>query len=137
MRDHHPGTDNHTGLARVVSAGLRDEDARGVSRRDAVFGGGSAAVLSQVFGPSVVGRQREATRKNGREASRSYGLSAVASAPGSKRDELDELVEDQAALRRVATLVARAARPAEVFEAVCGEVARLVEAPSTKLFQYG
>jgi signal transduction histidine kinase len=61
----------------------------------------------------------------------------VESAPGSKCDELDELVEDQAALRRVATLVARAARPAEVFEAVCGEVARLLEAPSTKLFQYG
>jgi signal transduction histidine kinase len=55
----------------------------------------------------------------------------------SSHDSLRQLVEEQAALRRVATLVARAAPPAELFEAVCGEVARLLEAPSTKLFQYG
>ena len=42
------------------------------------------------------------------------------------RVELARLAEEQAALRRVATLVARGASPAEVFEAVAAEVARLL-----------
>ena len=40
--------------------------------------------------------------------------------------ESRRLAEEQAALRRVATLVARGASPAEVFEAVAAEVARLL-----------
>jgi signal transduction histidine kinase len=51
-------------------------------------------------------------------------------------DELRRLVEEQAALRRVATLVARAAPPAEVFDAVCAEFARLGDAPFTRLFRH-
>jgi signal transduction histidine kinase len=42
------------------------------------------------------------------------------------RDELSALAEQQAALRRVATLVARGVGPSEVFEAVADEMARLV-----------
>ena len=42
------------------------------------------------------------------------------------RVELARLAEEQAALRRVATLVARGASPAEVFETVAAEVARLL-----------
>jgi K+-sensing histidine kinase KdpD len=40
------------------------------------------------------------------------------------RDELRVLAEQQAALRRVATLVARGVDPAELFSAVAGELAR-------------
>ena len=47
--------------------------------------------------------------------------------------ELRLLAEEQAALRRVATLVARAVAPAELFDAVCCEVAQLLEAPATRL----
>ncbi|MDQ1514317.1 MAG: hypothetical protein QOE80_147 [Actinomycetota bacterium] len=50
-------------------------------------------------------------------------------------NELCLLVEEQAALRRVATLVARAVPPAEVFDAVCGEVGWLLEAPLTRLLR--
>jgi signal transduction histidine kinase len=46
------------------------------------------------------------------------------------------LAEEQAALRRVATLVARGARPAEVFEAVTGEVGRLIGADEAALRRY-
>ena len=47
--------------------------------------------------------------------------------PGeSARDGLEELVREQAALRRVATLVAEGAPPAEVFAAVVNEVARIL-----------
>jgi signal transduction histidine kinase len=44
---------------------------------------------------------------------------------------LRQLAEEQAALRRVATLVARGARPAEVFTAVADELGRLIGAEAT------
>jgi signal transduction histidine kinase len=44
------------------------------------------------------------------------------------RDELARLLAEQAALRRVATLVARGVDPAEVFSAVAEEVRRLLDA---------
>src|ERR1700745_873884 len=44
------------------------------------------------------------------------------------RDQLTRLREEQAALRRVATLVARAAPPEEVFASVTAEVGRLLSA---------
>jgi signal transduction histidine kinase/uncharacterized protein YoaH (UPF0181 family) len=53
------------------------------------------------------------------------------------RAELARLADEQAALRRVATLVARGAEPAEVFEAVCAEVGRLILADVAGLARYG
>jgi signal transduction histidine kinase len=47
------------------------------------------------------------------------------------RARLDELAREQAALRRVATLVASGARPAEVFTAVADELGRLIGAEAT------
>ena len=44
---------------------------------------------------------------------------------------LRQLADEQAALRRVATLVARGARPAEVFTAVADELGRLIGAEAT------
>jgi signal transduction histidine kinase len=49
--------------------------------------------------------------------------------PGQAR--LHQLAENQAALRRVATLVARGARPAVVFTAVADELGRLIGAEAT------
>ena len=42
-----------------------------------------------------------------------------------ERVEVQRLVEEQAALRRVATLVARGVEPTEIFSAVSDEVAQL------------
>src|SRR2546423_8203501 len=50
--------------------------------------------------------------------------------------ELHRLVEEQAAFRRVATLVASGAPPAEVFEAVSAEVAALIGADGSALTRY-
>ena len=55
---------------------------------------------------------------------------------GTRRDRPDlirlrELAEEQAALRRVATLVAGGARPAEVFTAVADELGRLIGAEAS------
>src|SRR5271166_3685863 len=46
------------------------------------------------------------------------------------------IADEQAALRRVATLVARAAPPAEVFAAVTAEVGRVLGVDHTSLFRY-
>jgi signal transduction histidine kinase len=52
------------------------------------------------------------------------------------RDELATLAEQQAALRRVATLVARAASPSEVFSAVAEEMARCLKVPNAEVHRY-
>ena len=50
--------------------------------------------------------------------------------------QVRRVVEEQAALRRVATLVAGGAQPAEVFEAVSAEVAALIGADGSALTRY-
>ena len=52
------------------------------------------------------------------------------------RDELGVLAEQQAALRRVATLVARGVSPAEVFTAVADELARCLHVVNAGLLRY-
>ena len=54
----------------------------------------------------------------------------------SSRDKLATLAEDQAALRRVATLVARGAAPSEVFGAVIDEIRRCVHAGQVGLWRF-
>jgi PAS domain S-box-containing protein len=56
-------------------------------------------------------------------------LVATAIANAGARDELSTLVEEQAALRRVATLVARGVSPEEIFSAVTNEMAQLFGSP--------
>ena len=64
-------------------------------------------------------------------------LSATAIADAESRAELARLAEEQAALRRVATLVARSGRPEEVFAAVGEEVGRLLDADLAGMGRYG
>jgi GAF domain-containing protein len=52
------------------------------------------------------------------------------------QDQLARLAAEQAALRRVATLVARGVTPAAVFAAVAAEVRRLLPADRTYLGRY-
>ena len=61
---------------------------------------------------------------------------ATAIANSQAHEELTRLAEEQAALRRVATLVAAGAPPAEVFEAVSAEVAALIGAEGSALTRY-
>jgi signal transduction histidine kinase len=63
-------------------------------------------------------------------------LVATAIANAQARLELRAQAEEQAALRRVATLVARAAPPEEVFAAVTAEVGRVLEVDCTMLSRY-
>nr|BFE55546.1 hypothetical protein GCM10020063_000720 [Dactylosporangium thailandense] len=51
------------------------------------------------------------------------------------RQEMSRLVEEQAALRRVATLVARGAPPAEILTAVAREVGQVLEVDATAIYR--
>jgi signal transduction histidine kinase len=63
-------------------------------------------------------------------------LVATAIANSQAHEELAQLADEQAALRRVATLVAAGASPAEVFEAVSAEAAALIAADGSALTRY-
>ncbi|MDQ1493403.1 MAG: hypothetical protein QOJ23_5917 [Actinomycetota bacterium] len=98
---------------------------RPVRRAAAMAGrlaGGDLTVRLPETGPDEIGALERAFN--------TMGISLETS-----NDDLRLLVEEQAALRRVATLVARAVPPAEVFDAVCAEVALLLEAPVTRLLR--
>jgi PAS domain S-box-containing protein len=64
-------------------------------------------------------------------------LVATAISNTQARDDLQRLVHEQAALRRVATLIAGQATPAEVFAAVAKEVAHVLNVPLTAVVRYG
>jgi PAS domain S-box-containing protein len=63
-------------------------------------------------------------------------LIATAIANTQARDELRRLAEEQAALRRVATLVARGTDAPTVFDAVCAETGKLIGASSVNLAHF-
>jgi signal transduction histidine kinase len=63
-------------------------------------------------------------------------LMATAIANSDARTEIGRLVEEQAALRRVATLVARGAETGEVFAAVAREVAEVMHLPIAAVLRY-
>jgi signal transduction histidine kinase len=63
-------------------------------------------------------------------------LLATAIAKSEAHEQLALLADEQAALRRVATLVAEGATPHLVFDAVRGEVARMFNAPLSGLLRY-
>jgi PAS domain S-box-containing protein len=101
--------------------------------------------------PTVFGRRLELTgmRADGSEFPVELVLSQVEGEPllicGALRDlseakqaegDLRLLADEQAALRRVATLVAQGARPADVFAAVAEEVAKLLQVPLVSVVRY-
>jgi signal transduction histidine kinase/CHASE3 domain sensor protein len=63
-------------------------------------------------------------------------LVATAIANDRARAEVERLAEEQAALRRVATLVAKGAAPTAVFEAVAAEMEQLLGADAVALSRY-
>ncbi len=63
-------------------------------------------------------------------------FNTMASSLQRSQSELANLLEEQAALRRVATLVAEGTPPEKVFPAVTEEVARLLDVDGTRLMRY-
>jgi signal transduction histidine kinase len=65
-----------------------------------------------------------------------HSFNTMAGSLEASRDELRQLADEQAALRRVATLVAHRVPAAELFDAVAAEVHRLLGADHTRLLRY-
>ncbi len=92
-----------------------------------------------LWGVMVVEHTREEPLPAGTEA-RLAGfteLAATAIANAQAHVELRGFAEEQAALRRVATLVAQGACPGEVFASVAGEAGRLLHADHAGMGRYG
>ncbi len=64
-------------------------------------------------------------------------LVATAISNAEARVELGQLADEQAALRRVATLVARGVSPEQLFRTVCEEVGLLLDVDGTYMGRYG
>jgi signal transduction histidine kinase len=64
-----------------------------------------------------------------------HSFNTMAASLETSRDELRVLADEQAALRRVATLVARAVPPDEVFDAVAAELHSLLGSDATQLIR--
>jgi signal transduction histidine kinase len=97
------------------------------------------SVEGRLWGVMLVGSMREEPLPPGTEV-RLAGfteLAATAIANAQARVELRGFADEQAALRRVATLVARGTPPGEVFAAVAAEVGRLLGVDFTFLSRYG
>jgi signal transduction histidine kinase len=123
-------TDSFEGLSgpltdRARARGLRAAVAAPVLVEGRVWGMLGVASTGRPFPPGTEERLTQFT-----------DLAAAAIASTESRKELGRLAEEQAALRRVATLVAQGARPTEVFAVVAEEVARVVDVPVVSIVSY-
>ncbi|MFL5885566.1 MAG: GAF domain-containing protein, partial [Thermoleophilaceae bacterium] len=136
-----PATIRHTGrAARIEDYAQAPGDGAGVARaagmRSAV--GTPIVVGGRVWGAIVILSPRRASLPEDTEARLAdfTDLVATALANAESRAALSQLVDDQAALRRVATLVARESAPDAVFAAVAREVGELLGADAAHLGRY-
>jgi signal transduction histidine kinase len=86
----------------------------------------AAGMAGRVAGGDLEARVPETSADEIGELERAFNT--MGSSLESGRDELTRLLAEQAALRRVATLVARGIHPVEIFSAVAEEIRRLLDA---------
>jgi signal transduction histidine kinase len=126
-----PGrVDSYEGVAGAVAATIRADGWRSAAGAPIFVEGrlwGAVIVASsdRAFPGSTEGRLTEFTE-----------LAATAIANAESREELTRLAEEQAALRRVATLVAEGAPPQSLFAVVAEEIARVVHVPFVRIVSY-
>jgi signal transduction histidine kinase len=123
--------DDYDGAPRRIAALAREVDARASVATPIVVDG-------RVWGTIVVSSSRRRPFAADTEARLAAFTDLVATAISNAeaRRETARLAEEQAALRRVATLVAREASPEEVFGAVAEEVGLLLRVGVTTMFRY-
>jgi signal transduction histidine kinase len=115
----------------VDATGSIAEEARKLGIRSSV--GCPIAVNGRLWGVIAASSKSEAPFAAGTETqiARFTELVATAIANAESRAQITGLLEEQAALRRVATDVARQVPPAEVFSAVADEIGRVIDADTT------
>jgi signal transduction histidine kinase/putative methionine-R-sulfoxide reductase with GAF domain len=118
------------------ATGLVAENVRSIGVRAAV--GVPVLVEGRLWGVMAVGSSRPEPLPAGTEMriGAFTELVATAIANTAARTELEQVAAEQAALGRVATLVAEAVPPGDVFTAVAAEVAGLFGVPLVGLFRY-
>jgi len=95
------------------------------------------SVAGELWGVMIVATRAGTLPANTEERLTGFTeLAATAIANAHARGELRQFAREQAALRRVATLVARNAPPAEVFAAVTAEAGLLMDADRTSIGRY-
>jgi GAF domain-containing protein len=100
--------------------------------------GAPVSVEGRLWGVMIVASTQEALPADSEERLAGFTeLAATAIANAQARMELHGFAGEQAALRRVATLVARAASPEEVLAAVTEEAGRLLHAHHATMARYG
>ena len=124
LRDGRPHRiDDYSAVSDPVSTGARE---RGIA--SAV--GGPIVVGGRTWGAMVVttyGTDPAAPADTETRIAQFAELVATAIANAEARAQVEQLADEQAALRRIATLVAQRVPPAEIFAAVSNEVAGLFE----------
>jgi signal transduction histidine kinase len=118
------------------ATGLVAENVRSIGVRAAV--GVPVLVGGRIWGVMAVGSSRPEPLPAGTEMriGAFTELMATAIANSDARTEIERLAEEQAALRHVATLVARGAETEEVFAAVAREVAEVMHLPVAAVQRY-
>jgi signal transduction histidine kinase len=93
-------------------------------------------VEGRLWGAMAVQSKEPLPPDTGERVEKFTELVATAIANAESRRALSELAEEQAALRRVATLVARGTRPEVVFAAVAERIGRLLSVDLTNVCRY-
>ncbi|WP_345133242.1 GAF domain-containing sensor histidine kinase [Dactylosporangium darangshiense] len=124
-------TDGRSADSRAAAAAVHGHAARSAL-------GAPITVEGRLWGTVVVWSPRDAGFPAGAEGHLAVfaDLVAVAIARAEARDELLRVAEEQAALRRVATLVAQGVGPELVFAAVAEEVGALFDADTTVIVRF-
>jgi PAS domain S-box-containing protein len=111
---------------RVREAGIRS----GIGAPIVIEGKSWGVVIAFSTDPEPISADAES------RLARFTDLVATAVSNTQARDDLRQLADEQAALRRVATLIAREATPTEVLTVVAKEVAHTLDVPLTALVRY-
>ncbi|HYZ53081.1 MAG TPA: GAF domain-containing protein, partial [Streptosporangiaceae bacterium] len=123
--------ENIAGASGPIAADIRERGVRSVA-------GAPIIVEGRIWGVMVAGTRLKRALPPDTEARLASftDLLATAISNADSRAGLTRLAEEQAALRRVATLVARGGPPEEVFAAVTEEAGRLLQAGQTTMLRY-
>jgi signal transduction histidine kinase len=124
------GLEDAPDLPRTLVAGLRESGLRSVAGARIMVDGG-------VWGIMGTASQDAPLPSHIQDRLADFtALVATAISNSQAREDLRRLADEQAALRRLATLVAQGAEPRVVFDAVCQETGRLLGASATSLAHF-
>jgi signal transduction histidine kinase len=123
--------DDYSGLDGTLAANTRESGIRSVAGVPVVVDGAVWGCVCVGTGESADLPADTATRLDDFTQ-----LVATAIANTDSRDRMRRLADEQAALHRVARLVARGAKPGELFSAVSAEVSRLLDLARIEMVRY-